>query len=114
MDSEKFGDLYIKLTSCSRKMAFNPDHREEIPSEVGIEDAPSLEDLQCLREQGYTEGMVRALVDEGMKPAQRFWIIDNSGSMNTNDGHRLVATRHRNQVKISSCTRWEELRECIR
>lgn len=33
--------------------------------------------------------------------------------MNTSDGQRLVPTQHRSQIKVCSCTRWEELRECI-
>lgn len=45
--------------------------------------------------------------------AHHFWIIDNSGSMATSDGHRMAETKSRNTVKMVSCSRWEEIQECV-
>uniref|UniRef100_A0A7S4UHK9 VWFA domain-containing protein n=1 Tax=Ditylum brightwellii TaxID=49249 RepID=A0A7S4UHK9_9STRA len=43
----------------------------------------------------------------------RYWVIDNSGSMNKPDGHRIIESFQRNNVNIVSCTRWEEIKECV-
>ena len=40
---------------------------------------------------------------------QRIWIVDNSGSMQKTDGHRLVETGKRQHVKFVECSRWEEI-----
>ena len=39
----------------------------------------------------------------------RIWIVDNSGSMQKTDGHRLVETGKRHHVKFVECSRWEEI-----
>ena len=45
--------------------------------------------------------------------AKRIWVIDNSGSMQAVDGHKIVATgRQANQMKIVPCSRWEEIQAC--
>jgi hypothetical protein len=45
--------------------------------------------------------------------ALRIWIIDNSGSMQKTDGHRIISTRNREAVKMVRCSRWEEISECV-
>lgn len=41
----------------------------------------------------------------------RIMIVDNSGSMQSSDGNRLVA--HQGTLRTVGCTRWEELREDV-
>ena len=41
--------------------------------------------------------------------SHRIWIVDNSGSMQKTDGHRLVETGKRQHVKFVECSRWEEI-----
>lgn len=43
-----------------------------------------------LIEQGYSRGLVKALAENAYNFDFRFWIIDNSGSMQIGDGHRIV------------------------
>jgi hypothetical protein len=45
--------------------------------------------------------------------ALRIWIIDNSGSMQQTDGHRILSTKNREVVKMVPCSRWEEISECV-
>ena len=45
--------------------------------------------------------------------ALRYWIIDNSGSMQQTDGHRIIPTHNREVVKMVPCSRWEEITECV-
>ena len=52
-------------------------------------------------------GLVQSLLKNIAMIPIRFIIVDDSGSMSTNDGHRIVGqTDHK---KIISCTRWSEL-----
>jgi hypothetical protein len=45
----------------------------------------------------------------------RFVILDDSGSMNSNDGHRMVSENHDPyKTQLINCSRWEELRDFVR
>jgi hypothetical protein len=67
--------------------------------------------MQQLTDQGFPNGLARSLAENTDAFPLRIWIVDNSGSMNTPDGHRIVETVDRGHVKIAVCTRWEEIRE---
>merc|ERR1719313_2295301 len=43
----------------------------------------------------------------------RIWVVDNSGSMVTGDGHRLVHTGSSNDVRYVNCSRWAEIQETV-
>jgi hypothetical protein len=45
----------------------------------------------------------------------RIWVVDNSGSMVENDGHRIIQSGNSEQevVKMAACTRWDEIRDCV-
>jgi hypothetical protein len=64
-----------------------------------------------LVEEGFSMGLARALASKS-DFAFRTWIVDNSGSMLTGDGHRIVETSDR-RVEGQCVTRWEELRETV-
>ena len=70
--------------------------------------------MACLLEQGFPPGLAHSVLHywKGTFP-QRVWILDNSGSMSTYDGRRLVSTKNKNQIEWKNCTRWEELKECV-
>jgi len=72
------------------------------------------EQLEQLRQQGYTDGLARALVESCSSFPLRIWVIDNSGSMNSVDGNMLVATKSSSEVKSVSCTRWKEIQETVK
>ena len=69
--------------------------------------------IQRLLEQGYTRGLAESLDQMREIFALRYWIIDNSGSMQKADGHRIVPSRNRELVKMVPCSRWEEIVECV-
>lgn len=69
--------------------------------------------LDALIAQGFSEGLARSLIPNVEIFPIRFWIIDNSGSMNKPDGHRIIETLKHNNVQIVDCTRWEEIKECV-
>jgi len=39
-------------------------------------------------------------------------VIDNSYSMTTRDGHRIINTQQKD-VRTTPCTRWEEIKDCV-
>jgi len=66
-----------------------------------------------LLKQGYTNGLAQSLSTNLQVFSHRIWIVDNSGSMQQTDGHRIIDTLDPNSVRIVSATRWEEIRECV-
>jgi hypothetical protein len=52
----------------------------------------SSDQIDELIEQGYSRGLIKALSENAYSYDFRFWIIDNSGSMQIGDGHRIVPT----------------------
>jgi len=77
------------------------------PSEL----TPSL--LSQLHHTGLTKGLATAVRDNALVFPLRVWIIDNSGSMNLVDGHRIVESSRTRQVQIVEATRWEQVLESV-
>jgi len=71
------------------------------------------EQTKIIREMGMPRGITREFVRSASEFAKRFWIVDNSGSMMTVDGYKLVQSA-RGQQGMVSCSRWEELGDNIR
>lgn len=67
--------------------------------------------VSLLLEQGYTTGLAQALYKNKQAFAKSIWIVDNSGSMNTSDGKRIVP--HRGIYKFVDSTRWAEMVETV-
>jgi len=63
------------------------------------------EEVKALRSQGFTTGLAESFADVKTTFPLRIWVIDNSGSMQKVDGHRIVSTRTKNDMKIVDCTR---------
>ena len=71
--------------------------------------------LQFLREQGFTQGLAEALNKNKRSFALSIWVVDNSGSMATNDGHRIVEQRGSKDgvLKFVNCSRWTEMQQTV-
>mmetsp|Transcript_23328 Transcript_23328/g.50586 ORF Transcript_23328/g.50586 Transcript_23328/m.50586 type:complete len:393 (+) Transcript_23328:89-1267(+) len=84
-------------------------------SAAGMPTAQPLGDDQIkqLQEQGFTVGLAKALEKNNVAFPLRIWVVDNSGSMNAQDGNRIVATSRKDDVKVVPCTRWKELQGTI-
>jgi len=67
--------------------------------------------IQLLLEQGYTTGLAQALQKNKQAFAQSIWIVDNSGSMQTEDGQRIVP--YHGAYKFVHSTRWTEMVETV-
>lgn len=69
--------------------------------------------VEQLMQQGFTRGLAQSMAKNNQHFPYRIWVVDNSGSMQRPDGHRIVETLNSNTVKIVPGTRWEEIRECV-
>eukprot|EP00980_Cylindrotheca_fusiformis_P008480 scaffold1794_cov107-Cylindrotheca_fusiformis.AAC.7 len=66
-----------------------------------------------LKNQGFTNGLIHALARNVQVFPLRIWVVDNSGSMSSGDGHRMVATSKKQDVRLVPCSRWAELQETV-
>ena len=57
-------------------------------------------------------GLQEALLSGIKKTPMPFIIVDDSGSMVTSDGHRLVGTGR--NTRVVSCSRWTELIDAMK
>lgn len=69
--------------------------------------------IKELKMQGYTQGLIDIISQTTNYFPLRIWVVDNSGSMNKNDGNRLVSTKNSSIVKLVQCTRWNEIQETV-
>ncbi|KAL9190696.1 hypothetical protein ACHAXT_000402 [Thalassiosira profunda] len=69
--------------------------------------------IQRLTKQGFTRGLATSLAQTIKNFPLRIWVVDNSGSMQNTDGNRFVETSKSHDVKVVSCSRWAEIRDCI-
>jgi len=83
-----------------------------VSDRFGVSDAEKK--IAELKQHGFTEGLARALLENCEAFPIRFWVIDNSYSMSTRDGHRVIEERGASShVRYAACTRWEEIQECV-
>ena len=68
--------------------------------------------VRTVEHMGMPRGLAEQFVQSARDFSYRFWIIDNSGSMGTNDGHRVVDGAGGRQGLVP-CSRWEELGSAI-
>mmetsp|Transcript_48730 Transcript_48730/g.95272 ORF Transcript_48730/g.95272 Transcript_48730/m.95272 type:complete len:392 (+) Transcript_48730:174-1349(+) len=74
-----------------------------------IED--STQKVAALRKQGFSNGLVHAMTSNIRSFPLRIWVVDNSGSMQIADGHRIVGEK--NNLKFIPSTRWDEIKDCV-
>lgn len=65
-----------------------------------------------LKDQGYTTGLIESISKNKNAFPIRLWVIDNSGSMSTPDGHRLALASN-DVVRLLDCTRWAEIQDTV-
>jgi Mg-chelatase subunit ChlD len=71
------------------------------------------ENIRALERHGFTRGLVEAMLRDKEAFALRIFLIDNSGSMATHDGRRLVETARQHEIKFLPCSRWKEMQDTI-
>jgi hypothetical protein len=87
---------------------------QSLESGVPIYNPPNeLKTKEYLTSHKWPLGLQLALIKSLKKIPIRFIITDDSGSMMTNDGHRLIGQGTKN-VKMIQCTRWSELTSSLK
>lgn len=69
------------------------------------------EHVSILVEQGFSLGLAKALAENTQSFDQRIWIVDNSGSMQIGDGHRVKDID--GKITLLPATRWEEIQDTV-
>jgi hypothetical protein len=111
MSTNNYYDPATGKVPIAMAMAFEPEpmgvpHVAATPSEI----PESI--LKRLVDQGFTHSLARSLNETKQAFALRIWVIDNSGSMQKADGHRII-DNGKSDVFMVNCSRWEEIRECV-
>lgn len=70
--------------------------------------------VEALRDQGFPNGLIKSLSSTKVEFPLRIWIVDNSGSMMTGDGSRLIQDPFTRSIRVERSTRWVEIQECIK
>jgi len=68
--------------------------------------------VDSLRQEGFSYGLSQALASNADAFSVRIWVVDNSGSMQIPDGHRVVTTSDR-KIVAQTVTRWEEIQQTV-
>jgi hypothetical protein len=92
---------------------FNMGRVSHIKMPIQKSKAMSSIEIDAMREQGFTHGLARTMTQNNAAFPLRIWVVDNSGSMVTSDGHRLVESNENKHVKMVSCTRWNEIQQTV-
>jgi len=98
---------------------FSTDRRDDLlrhPSKMTLDQNMHVltkGEMEGLRKQGFTQGLAQAVASNRHHFSLFMWIVDNSGSMNTYDGHKFVETKNSTMVRSVPCSRWEELQQTL-
>merc|ERR1719389_1537937 len=87
--------------------------KQRLSSGLHLREAPPPENrVEFAQSLGAPPGIAREMVHACEAFPLRIFVIDNSGSMNTFDGHRLVADAA-GRAKMCPCSRWDELLDSL-
>lgn len=78
---------------------------QPVPAAPAMQRQRSMPSLSALSALGIPPGLARLAVDEAHRVGLRLFLLDNSGSTNTPDGHEL----NEEGTRLLSCTRWQEI-----
>lgn len=111
-------DLVKKMSpkSVAPQEAPRSQGKKKVGNKVAVSNLSSPPDAATARaymcKHDWPAGVQTNLLRSCEKYPIRYFIIDDSGSMNTNDGHRIIGEAP-NQ-KMIKCTRWSELTSCLK
>lgn len=68
--------------------------------------------VDLLKQQGFSSGLAYALAKNALAYDHRIWVVDNSGSMQIADGHRILIRN--DEYRVVESTRWEEIQDAVK
>ena len=120
--------MMIPIAHCVVDDPVVGNHHDEQQHQYSTTSTPEASSYQNeLLRQGYTPGLITAIQKNRIAFAHCFWIIDNSGSMQTQDGHRIITSTATSSIATSShsttttnhtlqfvtCSRWKEMVQTV-
>jgi hypothetical protein len=104
---------HTTATPTSKRTLLQQGRSQRVLMGVGSTKQLSGNETESLKDQGFTTGLISSIARSNMTFPLRIWVVDNSGSMMTGDGHRIVQTGNANDVRFVSCSRWAEIQETV-
>jgi len=83
------------------------------PSMINTDGTLDENQIKQLKSQGYTLGLAKSLGQNNVTFPLRFWIVDNSGSMQNTDGCQMITSNSQAKVRMATCTRWKEIQDTV-
>ncbi len=101
--------MYNNIPIATAFVTSEPQPNTQGQNSAGINDAGAREFLKANK---WPPGLIDAFIANLTKIPIRYFICDDSGSMVTNDGHKLMNSG--NKKMMVSCSRWAELTEALK
>ena len=98
-----------------------PTTEPELPPELGIDPLADIDQninegalREYLEKNGYPPGLIEIVTHSCIRAGPRYYIVDDSGSMDTGDGARVMYSDTRmGEANHIHCSRWEELGDSL-
>ena len=68
--------------------------------------------MNFLKARQWPTNLIKTLCRDNKEIWKRYFIVDDSGSMNANDGNKIEVTRSRGPMVVK-CSRWAELKSAV-
>lgn len=102
-----------KVVAIDETPVYHDDDDAPVPTTVIAEMPAAADALAWLQaDVGLPAGLAERVLESCAEFEERIWVLDNSGSMSTSDGHKL-ARAHGGAPRFVSCSRWDELKSSI-
>lgn len=103
------GSGLTENTVLSDEPQVTPSH-DSCTRDVPDIDSADVEKSIALRSLGVPPALAEVLVEEDRQIGLRIFILDNSGSTASFDGHVFTRSEHNGQIIKTNTTRWEEIK----
>ena len=111
MDQPVYAEA-VYVDGLTSNKATSPNISPRVPVAVSVSNEAAT--FEFLNNNNWPRGLQQYILKNANKMAYRYFILDDSGSMATNDGKRLIKLNGPTNYKTVSCSRWTELGESMK
>lgn len=121
--SSKNGPASTRLSKAERKASMMPVATvEDLGPELDIDEAADIDQnideaaiKKYLNDHHFPPGLIDIVTQSCIRAGPRYYVVDDSGSMDTGDGQRVMYSDAKvGEAHHLHCSRWEELGESLR
>lgn len=107
------GDLYQRSQYSSVVSGYNSPSGHVVSGGKAAynDDVTVMASFDLLLQQGFSRGLAKELAANADSFCQRIWVVDNSGSMQIGDGHRVTSIN--GKIGMQPVSRWDELNDTV-